>query len=101
MAMANIIINEKLYDKEFVETWTYGFKELKERVQEFTPERVSRITWAPKEKIIQAARLYAQSKPAAIHWGLPVDMAPEGTTVSQAIAHLWCLTGNLDIPEET
>ncbi len=98
LGMAHVIINEKLYDKEFVETWTYGFKELKDRVQEFTPERVSSITWAPREAIVKAARLYANSKPAAIHWGLPIDMAPEGTTVSQAIAHLWCLTGNLDVP---
>ncbi len=71
MGMAHVIINEKLYDKEFVETWTYGFKELKDRVQEFTPERVSSITWAPREAIVKAARLYANSKPAAIHWGLP------------------------------
>ena len=53
LAMAHVIINEKLYDKEFVEKWTYGFKELKERVQEFTPDRVSSITWAPKEAIVQ------------------------------------------------
>ena len=76
--MAHVIINEKLYDKEFVEKWTYGFDELKERVQEFTPERVSSITWAPKEAIVKAARLYAKSKPAAIHWGLPVDRLPRG-----------------------
>jgi anaerobic selenocysteine-containing dehydrogenase len=98
LAMANVIINEKLYDKEFVEKWTFGFEELRDRVQEYTPERASNITWAPKEAIIKAAQLYAKSKPSAIHWGLPVDQCPEGSTVAQAIAHLWCLTGNLDIP---
>ena len=71
LAMAHVIINEKLYKKEFVENWTYGFEELKERVQEYTPERVSAITLEPKEKITNAARLYGKSKPASIHWGLP------------------------------
>lgn len=42
LAWLNVIINEELYDKEFVAKWTHGFKELKERVQEYTPERVSR-----------------------------------------------------------
>ena len=42
--------------------------------------------------------MYAAAKPAAIHWGLPVDMCAEGTSVAQAINHLWVLTGNLDVP---
>ncbi|KKM12728.1 hypothetical protein SY88_02365 [Clostridiales bacterium PH28_bin88] len=98
LGMANVIINEGLYDKEFVEKWTCGFDELKERVKEFPPERVASITWIPSNLIVEAARLYARSKPAAVHWGLPVDQCPEGTHVAQAISHLWCLTGNLDVP---
>lgn len=98
MGLINVIIAEELYDREFVKRWTVGFEELKERAAEYTPERVSEITWIPKEEIIEAARLYASSKPAAIHWGVPIDMAPEGSTVAQAISHLWCLTGNLDVP---
>ena len=98
LGMLNIIINEGLYDKAFVEKWIYGFDDLKKRVQEYPPDRVSSITWIPKEKIIQAARLYAESKPAAIQWGVPVDMNAEATSVVQAITSLWCVTGNLDVP---
>jgi anaerobic selenocysteine-containing dehydrogenase len=98
LGMLHIIINEGLYDKEFVEKWTYGFDELKKRVQEYTPEKVSEITWIPKEQIINAARLYAASKPATIQWGVPVDMNPQGDVVAQAISQLWCITGNLDVP---
>ncbi len=98
LGMLHIIINEGLYDKEFVEKWTYGFDELKKRVQEFTPEKVAEITWIPKEQIIGAARLYAASKPATMQWGVPVDMCPQGDVVAQAICHLWCITGNLDVP---
>ena len=98
LGMLNVIINEELYDKEFVDKWTYGFEDLKERVQEYSPEKVAEITWVPKDKIIEAARFYAKSKPAAIQWGLAMDMAPSGVAAAQAVASLWTITGNVDVP---
>jgi anaerobic selenocysteine-containing dehydrogenase len=98
LGMLNVIINEGLYDKEFVDKWTYGFDELKKRVQEYPPDKVAEITWVPKEKIIKAARLYATNKPSAIQWGEPIDAMPEGSVVAQAINHLWAITGNIDNP---
>ncbi len=98
LGMLNVIINEKLYDKEFVEKWTYGFDKLAERVQQYPPEKAAEISWVPKEKIIQAARMYATNKPGAIEIGRPVEGNAEGTMVLQAITHIWCITGNLDVP---
>jgi anaerobic selenocysteine-containing dehydrogenase len=69
-----------------------------EKVAEYPVDSVSEITWVPREHIIKAARLYAASKPAAIHWGVPIDMTPGITPTAQAIAALWCVTGNLDVP---
>ncbi len=51
LGMLNVIINEKLYDEKFVKNWTYGFDELKKRVQEYPPDKVSEITWIPAEQI--------------------------------------------------
>ena len=56
------------------------------------------IAWIKTEDLVSAARLYAQSKPSAIHWGVPIDGNPQGTVVAQAIAQLWSITGNIDIP---
>ena len=98
LGMLNIIINEELYDREFVEKWTYGFDELKARVQEYPPPRVAEITEVPQKLILEAARLFGRSKPAAVQWGVAVDMEPEATSVAQAITHLSCITGNIDIP---
>ena len=71
---------------------------LKERVAQYPPDKVSEITRVPQDRIIEAARLYAKNKPSAIHWGLPIDTMTSTTPTSQAIAHLWAVTGNLDIP---
>lgn len=98
LAMLNVIINERLYDKAFVDKWTYGFDELKERVQEYPPDKVAEITWIPKNDIIKAARMYAESKPASIRFGQPLDCNAQATSSIHALNCLWAITGNIDIP---
>jgi len=98
LGMLNVIINEGIYNKAFVEKWCYGFDELKERVQEYTPEKVEEITWVPADLLREAARLYAKNSPSAIQWGEPIDAMPAGSVVAQAINQLWAITGNIDNP---
>jgi anaerobic selenocysteine-containing dehydrogenase len=98
LGMLNVIINEKLYDTDFVQKWTYGFDQLKTRVQEYPPEKVAEVTWIPREKIIEAARFFATSKPAAIKWGVATEMSKECVSTTQAQIALWTITGNLDVP---
>ena len=98
LGLLNVIISEGLYDREFVDNWTYGFEELGGRAGEYPLDRVSDITWIPEEKIVAAARMFAASKPAAIQWGLAVDMTKESTPATHAISALWTITGNLDVP---
>ena len=172
MGMLNVIINEDLYDHDFLEKWTNGahlvrldtgkllrevhletagdpknfvvwdenngmpavwhasqaeFKTLNvkaaisgswevtladgsrvncrtswdaycEEVNKYPLDKVQEITWVDADTIRKAARLYATSKPASIQWGVPIDMTPAVTPTCHAIASLWALTGNLDIP---
>lgn len=98
LGMLNVIISEGLYDKEFVEKWTFGFDKLAERVREYPPEKVAEITWIPAEKIKEAARIYATSKPATIHPGVAVEQLMSTTQTLRAIFSLIGITGNLDIP---
>ena len=98
LGMMNVIINEDLYDHDFVEKWCYGFDELTGRVQEYPPAKVAEITWVPEDQIVRAARLLATSKPAAMQWGLAVDMVKEALPAGQAIVGLFQITGNVDVP---
>jgi len=70
----------------------------RQEVNKYPVKRVSEISWVPEKDIVEAARLYARSKPASIHWGVSIDMTPAITPTVQAITALWCLTGNLDTP---
>jgi anaerobic selenocysteine-containing dehydrogenase len=98
MAMLKVIIEEDLYDHEFVELWTYGFEALAERCASLDLDELAEMTWVPKEKLIATARLFGTSKPANIVWGLSVDMQSQGTPCAQSIAALWTITGNLEQP---
>ncbi len=98
LAMINVIIEEDLYDHEFVEEWCYGFDQLKERAAEWSPERAEEITWVPADKIRQAARMYATIKPACMPWG---EKGGDGhgvnaTNTIRAKAILRSITGNID-----
>lgn len=98
LGMLNVIINEDLYDKAFVEQWTLGFNELRDHVQDFTPEKVSQITWVPVDHILEAVRLYATSKSSVIQWGNGIDYGINSFQTARAICILRAVTGNLEIP---
>jgi anaerobic selenocysteine-containing dehydrogenase len=97
MAMLNVIIEEDLYDHDFVDNWCYGFDALRERVQECTPQWAEEITWVPKEKIRAVARTYATNTPSSIAWGLAIDQNKYGIQLGQAVLALMVITGNFDV----
>ena len=72
--------------------------EFRAEVDKYPPAEVEKITGVPARDIREAALFYARSKPAAIHWGVAVDMTPALTPLVTGICALWALTGNLDIP---
>ncbi len=98
LGMLNVIINEGLYDRDFVEHWTYGFNELRDRVQEYPPERVAETTWVPQEKIIRGARILATEKPGCIQVGESLETGNNSIQTLRAIVCLMAVTGNIERP---
>jgi len=98
LGMINVIMNEGLFDKDFVEKWTVGFDKLKAHIQNYSPEKVEEITWVPAETIREVARLYAASKPACIAWGNGIDNNINNFQSARAIAILRAITGNIGRP---
>jgi anaerobic selenocysteine-containing dehydrogenase len=98
LGMLHVIIKDQIYDREFVDTWCYGFDELTERIAAYSPERVEEITWVPREKVIQAARLYAQERPSSITQVVAIEQVADTISTCRCIAMLAAVTGNIDVP---
>jgi anaerobic selenocysteine-containing dehydrogenase len=98
LGFLKIIIQEGLYDREFVEKWTHGFKELAEHVKSLSLKKISELTWVPVHDLQTAARMYARSKPAIIQWGNPLEHNIYTFDTTRALICLMAICGNLDIP---
>jgi thiosulfate reductase / polysulfide reductase chain A len=99
LAWINVVIEEDLYDHDFVARWCHGFDPLRERAKRYTPERAAEITWCDADAIRAAARAYARTKPATIAWGTGADhIGSNAVQANRAIHLLMGLTGNLDVP---
>ncbi|MCL6638397.1 MAG: molybdopterin-dependent oxidoreductase [Firmicutes bacterium] len=93
-----VIIEEELYDREFVANYVHGWDAFVERVKEYPPGRVEAITWVDRDLIREAARLYATTKPAGIHWGVPTEQTNNCVDYTRITTGLMAVTGNLDAP---
>ena len=98
LGILRAIVDKDLYERAFVEGWTKGFPELKEHLQQYPLEKVSDITWISKEKIIEMAHLFSQTKPASIQWGNALEHNPSSFQCARALLILMAITGNLDTP---
>lgn len=94
LGMLHVIIAEHLYDEPYVENYTLGFEQLRERVRDYPPERVSQWTGLPAEEIVQLAREYATTVPAVIRANYGLQRCDNGGMAMRTIAMLPCVTGS-------
>jgi anaerobic selenocysteine-containing dehydrogenase len=66
LGMIKYVIENKLYDEDFVQKWTIGFDDLKNEVTKFSYEDVERITWVKKDAIAKAVRMMIENKPVCL-----------------------------------
>ncbi|MFH1242453.1 MAG: molybdopterin-dependent oxidoreductase [Pseudomonadota bacterium] len=98
MGFLNVIIEEGLYDTEFVDRYINGWDRFRERVREYPLKKVEEITWVKRDLIRKAARVYATTKPACINWGVPTEQTLNCTDCTRILTGLMAATGNLDAP---
>jgi formate dehydrogenase alpha subunit len=97
-AMMNVIIDEGLFDREFVEARTEGFSELVKSLDRCTPEWASEVTGIPAGEIAAAAHLFASAPKASIVYCMGITQHVSGTDNVKALANLAMLTGNVGRP---
>ncbi len=98
--LANIILTQGLWDREFVEARTEGFEEWKGSVESYTPDRVSQITGVSVEDLQTAARVYARPSHggSCLIWGMGVTQHTNGTANATSILNLALVAGQMGKP---
>lgn len=95
LAWIHVIIYEELYDKEYVEKYTFGFEQLKEHVRNMTPEWAYGITTLHPDLIRKSAKEMADASPSVIiHPGRHVTWYGDDTQRERAIAILNAILGS-------
>ena len=94
-AMAHVIIEEKLYNQEFIDQRTEGFEDFAKSMEKFTPEFAESISGVDRNLIIEAARMYATAERAAIYWALGISESTHGVDNAFSLIHLALLTGHI------
>ncbi|MDO5328969.1 MAG: formate dehydrogenase subunit alpha [Coriobacteriia bacterium] len=94
----NVMINEGLTDKKFIKSRTEGYKELAEIVKDYTPEKVAKICNINKDKLIEAARMYARADKAPIIYCLGVTEHSTGTEGVMSMSNMAMMVGKLGKP---
>ncbi|HET7011293.1 MAG TPA: formate dehydrogenase subunit alpha [Anaerolineales bacterium] len=94
-AMAHVVVKERLYNSDFIQSRTEGFSDYVESLEAFTPEWAESISGVPAEDIRQAARMYAKAGAAAVYWGMGISQSSHGTDNTLAITNLALMCGHL------
>jgi molybdopterin guanine dinucleotide-containing S/N-oxide reductase-like protein len=93
LGMMHVIINENLYDADYVARYTVGFDELREKVQAHSPEQAASWTGISASDIVKLAREYATVRPSVIRLNYGVQRSEGGGMATRAVAMLPCITG--------
>jgi molybdopterin guanine dinucleotide-containing S/N-oxide reductase-like protein len=94
LGMMHVIINENLYDADYVSKYTDGLEELRAKVQEYPPEKVAVWTGMSAADVQKLAREYATIRPAVIRMNYGIQRSQNGGMASRAVAMLPCITGS-------
>ncbi|MEM7547419.1 MAG: formate dehydrogenase subunit alpha [Pseudomonadota bacterium] len=91
----NVIVEEKLYDRQYIEGFTEGFFEFREHIRAFPPERMEALCGIPADTIREVARSFAGAQRAMIFWGMGVSQHIHGTDNARCLISLALLTGQI------
>jgi molybdopterin guanine dinucleotide-containing S/N-oxide reductase-like protein len=94
LGLMHVIINENLFDADYVSRYTVGFEDLKARAQQYPPEKVAHWTGISADDIRKLARDYATERPPVIRVNYGIQRSERGGMSMRAVTMLPCLIGS-------
>jgi formate dehydrogenase major subunit len=97
MAMCRVIVEENLYDAEYVSSRTVGFEAFLDNVREYDIDCAAQASGVPRETIVAAACMFATHRPGVVLWGMGIAQHSHGSQNVWALGNLCLLTGNMGV----
>ena len=97
-AIMNVIVEEKLYDQQYIEAFTENWEAEKAHLAQFPPEKMEAICGIPAETLRAVARDFATAKAGMIFWGMGVSQHIHGTDNSRCLISLALMCGHVGRP---
>ena len=97
-AIMNVIVEEKLYDRQYIEAYTENWDAEKMHLEDFSPEKMSEICGIQADVLRDVARTFAGAKAGMIFWGMGVSQHVHGTDNSRCLISLALMTGHVGRP---
>ena len=94
----NVIVEEELYDRQYIEAYTENWEAEKAHLADFTPEKMADICGIDADTLRDVARTFAGAKAAMIFWGMGVSQHIHGTDNSRCLISLALMTGQVGRP---
>ncbi|MCL4156830.1 UNVERIFIED_CONTAM: hypothetical protein GTU68_053422 [Idotea baltica] len=94
-AFLHVIIEEHLYDQQYIQANVSGFNALKDKVKDFAPEAMAEVCGIPADTLRAVARLYASSNRSIIFWGMGISQHTHGTDNSRCLIAMALITGQI------
>ncbi len=97
-AIMNVIVEEKLYDEQYIAAFTENWEAMKEHLKDFTPEKMAPLCGIEADTLRAVARDFANAKAAMIFWGMGISQHIHGTDNSRCLISLALMTGQVGRP---
>ncbi len=97
-AIMHVIVEEELYDKQYIEGFTENWPAMKEHLKGFPPEKMAELCGIDADTLRQVARTFAGAQAAMIFWGMGISQHIHGTDNSRCLISLALMCGQVGRP---
>lgn len=97
-AIMHVIVEEGLFDQQYIASYTENWEAEKAHLKDFTPEKMSQICGIDPDVLRDVARTFAGAKAGMIFWGMGVSQHIHGTDNSRCLISLALMTGQVGRP---
>ena len=97
-AIMSTIMEENLYDRQYIEAFTEDWEGMKEHLKGFPPETMAEVCGIEADVLRDVARTFATAKAGMIFWGMGISQHIHGTDNSRCLISLALMCGQVGRP---